>query len=74
MTLHGQQFTLKRRALRMIHQAFMENGIKIAVPTVQVSGENADGICRCRPADARNARRLMRAQREFPAPELHFGM
>jgi small-conductance mechanosensitive channel len=44
MTQPGQQFTLKRRALRMIHQAFNENGIKIAVPTVQVSGGKDDGI------------------------------
>jgi len=44
MTLPGQQFTLKRRALRMIHQAFNENGIKIAVPTVQVAGEKDAGI------------------------------
>jgi small-conductance mechanosensitive channel len=28
----------------MIHQAFNENGIKIAVPTVQVSGGKDDGI------------------------------
>ena len=42
MTLPGQQFTLKRRALRMIHQAFNENGIKIALPTVRVAaGDNA---------------------------------
>lgn len=44
MTQPGQQFTLKRSALRMIHQAFNENGIKIAVPTVQVSGGKDDGI------------------------------
>ncbi|MBX5093444.1 mechanosensitive ion channel family protein [Rhizobium lentis] len=39
MTLPGEQFTLKRRALRMIYQAFHENGIRIAVPTVQVAGD-----------------------------------
>ena len=44
MTLPGQQFTLKRRALRMIHEAFHENGIKLAVPTVQVSGGNDDAV------------------------------
>lgn len=44
MTLPGEQFTLKRRALRMIHQSFNENGIKIAVPTVQVSGGKDDDI------------------------------
>ncbi|MBY5444880.1 mechanosensitive ion channel family protein [Rhizobium leguminosarum] len=44
MTLPGQQFTLKRRALRMIHEAFNENGIKLAVPTVQVSGGKDDAV------------------------------
>ncbi|TAX39795.1 mechanosensitive ion channel family protein [Rhizobium leguminosarum] len=44
MTLPGQQFTLKRRALRMIHEAFNENGIKLAVPTVQVSGGRDDAV------------------------------
>ncbi|WP_106796700.1 mechanosensitive ion channel family protein [Rhizobium sp. H4] len=44
MTLPGQQFTLKRRALRMIHQAFNEHGIKLAVPTVQVSGGKDDAV------------------------------
>ena len=44
MTLPGQQFTLKRRALRMIHQAFIEIGIKLAVPTVQVSGGKDDAV------------------------------
>jgi moderate conductance mechanosensitive channel len=41
MTLPGEQFTLKRRALRMIYQAFNENGIRLAVPTVQVAGDKA---------------------------------
>ncbi|MBW9054457.1 mechanosensitive ion channel family protein [Rhizobium mesosinicum] len=39
MTLPGEQFTLKRRALRMIYEAFHENGIRLAVPTVQVAGD-----------------------------------
>lgn len=39
-TRPGEQFTIKRRALMMIKQAFDENGIKIAVPTVQVSGDD----------------------------------
>jgi small-conductance mechanosensitive channel len=38
MTKPGEQFTMKRKALLMIKKAFAENGIKIAVPTVQVSG------------------------------------
>ena len=38
MTKPGEQFVIKRRALLMIKKSFAENGIKIAVPTVQVSG------------------------------------
>lgn len=39
MTKPGAQFTIKRRAFMMIKKAFDENGIKIAVPTVHVTGE-----------------------------------
>jgi len=39
-TRPGEQFTIKRRALVLIKKAFDENNIKIAVPTVQVSGED----------------------------------
>ena len=38
MTKPGEQFGIKRRAFVMIKKAFDENGIKLAVPTVQVSG------------------------------------
>lgn len=38
MTKPGEQFTIRRKALWMIKKAFAENGIKIAVSTVQVSG------------------------------------
>jgi small-conductance mechanosensitive channel len=38
MTKPGAQFPIKRKALMMIKQAFDENGIKLAVPTVHVSG------------------------------------
>lgn len=38
-TRPGEQFGIKRRALMLIKQAFDENGIKIALPTVQVAGE-----------------------------------
>lgn len=38
-TKPGEQFAIKRRALKMIRQAFEENNIKLAVPTVQVAGE-----------------------------------
>ncbi|MFL5260090.1 MAG: mechanosensitive ion channel domain-containing protein [Hyphomicrobiales bacterium] len=37
-TRPGEQFGIKRRALMMIKQAFEENGIKMAFPTVQIAG------------------------------------
>jgi moderate conductance mechanosensitive channel len=37
-TKPGEQFGIKRKAFVMIKKAFDENGIKLAVPTVQVSG------------------------------------
>jgi moderate conductance mechanosensitive channel len=42
MTRPGQQFTIRRRAYAMIKQAFAENGIRFAQPTVQVAGGSAD--------------------------------
>lgn len=45
MTKPGDaQFLARRRALLMINQAFTENGIGFAVPTVQVSGEGAGAV------------------------------
>ncbi|MGF1611104.1 MAG: mechanosensitive ion channel family protein [Kiloniellales bacterium] len=38
MTKPGEQFVIRRRAYAMIKQAFDENGIKFAFPTVQVAG------------------------------------
>ena len=37
MTKPGEQFGIKRKAFVMIKKAFDENGIKLAVPTVQVA-------------------------------------
>jgi moderate conductance mechanosensitive channel len=37
-TRPGEQFGIKRKALMMIKQAFAENGIKMAFPTVQIAG------------------------------------
>jgi len=37
-TRPGEQFGIKRRAFMMIKSAFDENGIKLAVPTVQIAG------------------------------------
>jgi small-conductance mechanosensitive channel len=40
MTKPNTQFKMKRQALMMIKKAFDENGIKIAVPTVHVEGDD----------------------------------
>ncbi len=48
MTLPGENFVIRRQALARIKKAFEANGIKFAVPTVQVAGEAAAG----RPAAA----------------------
>ncbi|HEU4440544.1 MAG TPA: mechanosensitive ion channel family protein, partial [Burkholderiales bacterium] len=42
MTKPGQQFGIRRRAFAMIRQAFAENGIRFAQPTVQVAGGTGD--------------------------------
>ncbi len=42
MTKPGEQFVIRRNALAMIRNAFKENGIEFAVPTVQVAGEGRD--------------------------------
>ncbi|WP_411969710.1 mechanosensitive ion channel family protein [Rhizobium sp. 3T7] len=42
MTKPGEQFVIRRNALAMIRNAFKENGIEFAVPTVQVSSEGHD--------------------------------
>jgi moderate conductance mechanosensitive channel len=39
MTVPGEQFVIRRKALAMIKKAFDENGIKFAFPTVQIAGE-----------------------------------
>jgi small-conductance mechanosensitive channel len=44
-TKPGEQFVVRRRAYALIKQAFEENGIKFAFPTVQVAGgEAAAGV------------------------------
>ncbi|MDM9620183.1 mechanosensitive ion channel family protein [Rhizobium sp. S96] len=42
MTKPGEQFVIRRNALAMIRNAFKENGIEFAVPTVQVSSEGRE--------------------------------
>jgi moderate conductance mechanosensitive channel len=39
MTVPGEQFVIRRKALAMIKKAFDGNGIKFAFPTVLVTGE-----------------------------------
>jgi small-conductance mechanosensitive channel len=43
MTKPGEQFVIRRRALGMIKKAFDENGIRFAVPTVQVADREEAG-------------------------------
>jgi small-conductance mechanosensitive channel len=39
MTLPGENFVIRRKALAMIKTEFAANGIKFAFPTVQIAGE-----------------------------------
>jgi small-conductance mechanosensitive channel len=39
MTKPGHQFTIRRKALAAINEAFAENGIEFARPTVRVAGD-----------------------------------
>ncbi|KRB51687.1 mechanosensitive ion channel protein [Rhizobium sp. Root708] len=59
MTKPGEQFVIRRNALAMIRNAFKENGIEFAVPTVQVSGDGRD-------SDARAAAARFASQRSDP--------
>jgi small-conductance mechanosensitive channel len=60
MTKPGEQFVIRRRALALIKQAFDENGIRFAVPTVQVAGHEEVG-----PVAAHQALKLVKP----PPPE-----
>ena len=62
MTKPGEQFVIRRNALAMIRNAFKENGIAFAVPTVQVSGDGRD-------AEARAAAARVTAQRSETGSE-----
>jgi len=48
MTKPGEQFVIRRRAYALIRKAFNENGIKFAVPTVQVAGGGAEATAAAR--------------------------
>jgi small-conductance mechanosensitive channel len=60
MTKPGEQFVIRRRALGMIKKAFDENGIRFAVPTVQVADREEAG-----PVAAHQALKLVKP----PPPE-----
>ncbi len=62
MTKPGEQFGIKRKAFVMIKKAFDDNGIKLAVPTVQVSGGEDHA-----PAAADAVRRRTKAAKEQAA-------
>jgi small-conductance mechanosensitive channel len=63
-TRPGEQFGIKRRALMLIKQAFDENGIKLAVPMVQVSGDDVPKV-----AAAQQRRIRQRAKAALAAAE-----
>lgn len=44
MTKPGEQFIIRRKAYAMIKQAFDDNGIKFAKPTVQVAGGDSAAV------------------------------
>jgi len=52
MTLPGEQFVIRRKAYAMIKKTFDENGIKFALPTVQVASD-------AEPIDAAAARQSL---------------
>jgi moderate conductance mechanosensitive channel len=58
MTLPGEQFVIRRKALAMIKKTFDENGIKFAFPTVQIAGDGDASTA----AIAREALELTRPQ------------
>jgi len=64
MTKPGEQFGIKRKAFVMIKKAFDDNGIKLAVPTVQVAGSEEQ-----KPAAAEAVRRRAKAKEAAAAVE-----
>lgn len=63
MTKPGEQFVIRRKALYRIKEAFAENGIKFAVPTVQVAGGGEAA-----PAVARQGLKLIQPPAEDVGP------
>lgn len=63
MTKPGEQFVIRRKALAQIKKAFAENGIRFAVPTVQVAGGGEAA-----PAVARQGLKLVQPSPEDAGP------
>ncbi len=68
MTKPGEQFGIKRKALLMIKKAFEENGIKIATPTVQVSGGSDDAAAAAAQETLRRQKAAQTAAQTAEAP------
>ncbi len=63
MTLPGENFVIRRKALAMIKAAFDANGIKFAFPTVQIAGDTEPST----PATAAVAQRALELTRPAAA-------
>ena len=62
----GHQSMIRRKAYSMIRQAFMENGIGFAQPTVQVGGDDASNAAAA--AHTLAAQKRQAAEAEEPPP------
>jgi small-conductance mechanosensitive channel len=60
MTLPGENFVIRRKALAMIKAAFDANGVKFAFPTVQIAGDGEPSTPSATAAVAQRALELTR--------------
>jgi small-conductance mechanosensitive channel len=60
MTLPGENFVIRRKALAMIKKAFDANGVKFAFPTVQIAGDGEPSTAAANAAVAQQALQLTR--------------
>jgi moderate conductance mechanosensitive channel len=58
MTLPGENFVIRRKALAMIKAAFDANGVKFAFPTVQIAGDSEPSSAAANAAVAKQALQL----------------
>src|SRR2546423_13454189 len=80
MTLPGENFVIRRKALAMIKAAFDANGVKFAFPTVQIAGDGEPSTPSATAAVAQRALELTRPvaaedpgglpRRPLPAPRV----